>query len=49
MRLSLICDLIGNAGGQTKGSAILEFGVEFTFEAQKDMALLAPVIGEVAR
>ena len=48
MRLSLIRDLIGDTGGQAKYSAVLKFCVEFTFKAQKDMALLAPVIGEVA-
>ena len=49
MRLGIVSDLIAHAGGKHKFSSILQFRVQFSFEAQQNMALAAPMISKIAR
>lgn len=48
MRLSAVCYLIAHPRCEDEGSAILEFGVQFAFEAQEDVAFAAPMVRQVA-
>lgn len=47
MRLAPIANLIADSGSQNGHIAIFELDMKLTFQAQKDVALLAPVIGEI--
>ena len=49
VRLGAIAHVIAHARFQDHGPAVFQFRVELAFEAQDDVALLAPVIGNVAR
>ena len=49
MRLCVVSDLITHTRLQRKCSPILEFSVKFTFRAQKNVTLEAPMIGAIAR
>ena len=49
MRLRLIGDQTTHAGGERERPAIRQFLVELAFEAEKNVAFHAPMIGEVAR
>src|SRR3990167_3913720 len=48
MRFSLISHLITHACRHHKAPAIFQLGVQFAFQAQQDVALLAPMISQVA-
>ena len=41
--------LVAHAGLEREGAAVRELGVQFALEHKQDMALLAPVVGQVAR
>lgn len=49
MGLGIVGDLVTDAGLQSEGSAILQFCVQFSFQAKQDMAFAAPVICPVTR
>ena len=48
MRFRVIRHLVADARGQNEFPAVGKFGVQFAFEAQQNVSLLAPVIGQVA-
>ena len=45
----VIGHLVADAGRQAHGAPVGQLGVEFAGEAQQDVALLAPVVGDVTR
>ena len=47
MRFGAIGHLVAHARFQHEPAAILQLGVQFAFQAQKNMPLLAPVVGQV--
>ena len=49
MRFGLVSHLITHPGFEDKGAAVGQFGMEFTLDAQQDMPLDAPMIGDLAR
>jgi len=49
MRLGAISHLVAGSGLQHELSAIGEFGVKLAFQAEQDVALRAPVVGQIAR
>src|SRR5688572_12462969 len=48
VRRGVVRDLVAHARGQLVGGAIRELGIEFALEAEQEMSLRAPVIGEIA-
>lgn len=48
MRLSVVRDLVTHAGLQGELAAIFEFSLEFTFDAEQDMAFDTPMVCEIA-
>src|SRR5262245_54264433 len=48
VRLGAIGDLIAHARQQLEGAPVGEIGVQFAGDAEKDVTLLAPVVGDVA-
>src|SRR5262249_15203944 len=49
MRLGVVGNLVTHPGAKHEASAVPQFGVQFAFQAQEDVALRAPVIRQVAR
>ena len=49
VRLSTVGHLVARARLQHIAPAVGEFGVQFAFQDQQDMTLLAPVVREIAR
>ena len=49
MWLSVVGHLIAHPGLECEPAAILQFGLQLTFQTQQDVSLAAPVIGEIAR
>lgn len=47
MGLCLIGDLIAGARRQDKSATIVQFCMQFAFQAQQDVALLAPMVGQI--
>ena len=47
MGLCLIGNLIADTGRQDKGTTVFQFRVQFAFQTQEDMPLLAPMVGEI--
>src|SRR5258706_327303 len=47
VRLGLVRHLVAHAGPQHMAAAVFQFGVQFAFEAQENMALAAPVVGHI--
>ena len=48
MRLGIVTDLIARARMELEGPSIFEHGMEFTGKAQQDVALCAPMVGDVS-
>ena len=48
MCLGVVTDLVAHARRQGEVAAVLQFGVQLSFQAKQDMALVAPVVGKVA-
>ena len=48
MRFGVVRHLVTRARGEDEGSAILKFGVQFTFKTQEDVPFAAPVVCQVA-
>ena len=48
MRFGAVRDLIAHPRREDEDSAIIQFGMQFAFEAQEDVSLAAPVIRQVA-
>ena len=48
VRLFAVGDLVAHAGLEHDDTAVLELGTDLALEAQHDVPLLAPVIGDVA-
>ena len=48
MRVRVIGDLVAHAGLEHDDPAVLELRVDLAFEAQHDVPLRAPVVGDVA-
>ena len=49
MRLRIICDLVRHARHERERAAILEFRLKLARNAQENVTLDAPMIGEIAR
>src|SRR3569833_4623684 len=49
VRVGAVRDLIAHARLEHEGAAVLELGRQLARDTEKDVALLAPVIGRVAR
>ena len=49
MRVGAIGDLIAHARPEREGTPILEIGRQFAVNAKENVALVAPVIGDIAR
>ncbi len=47
MRLAVVGDLIAHTGSHSRFSSIRKFCEKFPFEAQQNVTLLAPVIGQI--
>lgn len=47
MRLSVVGYLIAHARGHDKGAAVFKLGVKLALKAQQNVALAAPVIGQI--
>ena len=48
MRLGIVGHLVTHAGFEHEAASVGEFGVQLSFDAEQDVPLRAPVIGEVA-
>ena len=49
MRLGAVGDLVAHARRKDEAAPIRKLGVQFAFQAQQDMALAAPVVGQITR
>lgn len=49
MGLGIVGNLIAHAWGEYEAAPVLQFRVQFAFQAKQDMAFAAPMIGKVAR
>ena len=49
MGFGAIGDLIAHAGLQDENPAVFQRGLQFAFEAEQDMALRTPMVGNIAR
>mgnify|MGYP003144233744 CR=1 FL=1 len=49
MELSVVCYLIACSRGERKGTPVLEFGIEFSVQAKKNVPFSTPMVGDVAR
>lgn len=47
MRFGLVGDLVAHAGLEQKLPTVFEFSIELALEAKQDMALGAPMVGQV--
>lgn len=49
MSLGAICDLIADTGAELEAASVVKFGFHLASEAQENVALLAPMVGSIAR
>ena len=49
MELSVVCYLIACSRGERKGTPVLEFGIEFSVQAKKNVPFSTPMIRQIAR